>query len=300
MSKFRVVKGGTLLLGAAIVLLLIAITIVVISALGGDDRTPAATQVFSDTSALIPSPYTAENEHTDSIAYAPGDIVSRVLKPASRKRILIYHTHTHEAYRMTYDGEYEALEPWRTDDANYNIVRVGSELAALLEDMGFEVAHDTTDHELDDISASYVRSLETLSTYDGEEYDMYIDMHRDAYTEGAQLTCAYSGIEAAKLMMLIGSGEDFEEKPFFEENYALACRITDSINDLCPGMCRDVMIKTGRYNQHIAPNSVLIEVGSNMNTLDQALAAMPVLAEAIGEALADGADEPRLITVSNE
>lgn len=297
MAKFKVIKGGHLLLTAAFAILVIVLIIVLVSAFSGGDS-PAVSTVFSNTSALIPVPYTTENEHTDSIVSAPGDIVSRVLSASNGKRILIYHTHTHEAYRMAYDGEYEPLEKWRTDDNENNIVRVGDELARLLEAEGFEVVHDITDHELDDLSTAYTRSLETLSTYEGDEYDMYIDLHRDAYTEGAQLTCSYSGNNAAKLMMLIGSGENFEEKPFFEENYELACRLTDEINAICPGMCRDVMVKTGRYNQHIAPNSLIIEVGSNMNTLEQALTSMPVLAVAIEEALNEEKPDAQIITVS--
>ena len=145
-----------------------------------------------------------------------------------------------------------------------------------------------------------MRSLETLSNRQDEEYDLYIDLHRDAYTEGAALTCSYAGQNAAKLMVLIGKGENFAEKPFFSENYELASSLTDAINRQCPGLCRDVMVKTGRYNQHIAPNSLLIEAGSNMNTLDEALAAMPVLADAINAVLLGNNSGMQIITVSNE
>ena len=298
MAKFRVIKGGSILLGAAVVVLIAVLAVVLISVFGGSDEKSGSIQVFSGTSALIPAPYAAENEHTDSIAAVPGDIVSRVLPVSNNKRILIYHTHTHEAYQMASDGEYEALEMWRTDDNEHNIVRVGDELAALLEDAGFEVTHDVTDHELNDLSTAYVRSLETLMTYEDTEYDLYIDLHRDAYVEGTPLTCSYSGKDAANLMVLIGSGENFEEKPYFDENYELACELTDEINAICPGLCRNVMVKTGRYNQHIAPNSLLIEVGSNMNTLSQALAAMPALADAISEVLDEEQSDARVVTVS--
>lgn len=300
MIKFKVIKGGTVLLAAALILLAAAIAVVAISAFGNDDTTPTVSPVFSHSTALIPVPYSGENEHTDSIASAPGEIVSRVLPASNGKKILIYHTHTHEAYSMASEGEYEALEMWRTDDAEHNILRVGEELTSLLEKLGFTVVHDTTDHELDDLSTAYIRSMETLDKRNSEDYDLYIDLHRDAYTAGTELTCSYSGVDAAKLMVLIGKGENFDEKPFFEENYELACRLTDAINTLCPGMGRDVMVKTGRYNQHVAPNALLIEVGNNMNTLEQAIAAMPVLADAINNVLADKQDSMPIITVSHD
>ncbi len=86
-------------------------------------------------------------------------------------------------------------------------------------------------------------------------------------------------------MVLIGNGKgqgsvSFKVKPFYQENMAFAQRLTDAVNHLMPGLCRDVMVKTGRYNQHIGKNAILIEVGHNKNTLQQALNAMPTLADA--------------------
>jgi len=300
MVRFKVIKGGTLLLAAAVIVLAIVVGVIIISMLGGsDDAEPAAVQVFtSSTTALIPTQISGENEHTDGVVSMDSGIVSEVLPMSNGKRILIYHTHTHEAYQPAYDGEYVALERWRTDDNEHNIVRVGDELAALLEKRGFTVVHDTTDHEQDDLSTAYERSLVTLNGRSGEEYDLYIDLHRDAYTEGAQLTCAYAGQASAKLMVLIGKGENFDIKPSFDENYALACELTDEINAICPGLCREVMVKTGRYNQHISPNSLLIEVGNNMNTLDEALSSMPALADAISAVLDDDSTDSGIVTIS--
>ncbi len=300
MVRFRVIKGGTVLLAVAVVVLAVVVGIIIASSLrSGRESEPAAVQVFSDNgSALIPVPIDGENEHTDSVVAIPGEIVSEIIKNANGKSILIYHTHTHEAYSPSYDGEYEALEAWRTGDNEHNIVRVGKELAALLEKRGFEVVHDTTDHELNDLSTAYERSLSTLEDRNNEDYDLYIDLHRDAYTEGAQLTCSYAGNNSAKLMVLVGRGVDFEVKPHFEENYRLACEVTDAVNSICPGMCRDVMVKTGRYNQHISENSLLIEVGNNMNTLDEALKSLPALADAIYHVLNEESDDAGIIAVS--
>lgn len=299
MVRFRVIKGGALLLGAALVILAVVVAVILFSIIdSGNDAEPAAAQVFSESGVLIPVPESGENEHTDEVVLNTDDIFTQVLSASNGKSILIYHTHTHEAYEQAYEGEYAALEKWRTDDNEHNIVRVGDELAALLEKRGFNVVHDTTDHEQDDLSTAYIRSMETLSSRADEEYDLYIDLHRDAYTEGAQLTCSYGGNESAKLMVLIGKGENFDVKPCYEENYALACELTDAINAVCPGLCREVMVKTGRYNQHVSPNSLLIEVGNNMNTLDEALSSMPALADAIYTVLMEDGKSEEIITVS--
>lgn len=301
MMKFRVIKGGTILLGIACIVLAAVIVIIALSVFSERDEAADASNILT-MAAMAPSgglsfdpdmPM-AENEHTDETVSM--DIVSETIPVSNGKRVLIYHTHTHEAYEMDYEGQYVPLENWRTDDNEHNIVRVGDELAELLRARGFDVVHDTTDNEQTELSTAYQRSLVTLSSYENQDFDLYIDLHRDAHTEGAQLTCDYAGSNAARLMVLIGKGENFSEKPFFEENYRLAQELTDAVNMICPGMCRDVLVKTGRYNQHIAPETILIEAGSNMNTLSEVLASMPVLADAINNVYSD---DNGMVTVSS-
>ena len=100
------------------------------------------------------------------------------------------------------------------------------------------------------------------------------------------------GADAARFMVLIGSGDGFAVKPNFQKNYAFACALTDAVNGICPGLCRDVLVKSNRYNQHIGVYSILLEVGNNENTLDEALAGLPALADGIADVLAEdvGAD----------
>ena len=295
MVKFKVVKAADIALAAALVILAAAVVAVLLmtraqktqSTLAAVTPEPAETSLALDT----------ENEHTDPAVVTR--VSSQALPLSNGKRVLIYHTHTHEAYQMTDQEAYTPLENWRTDDSSHNIVRVGDELTAELEKRGFEVVHDDTDFEQDDLSTSYSRSLEALLQRTDEDYDLIIDLHRDAYVEGAQLTCSYAGRKSANLMVLIGKGDSFQEKPHFQENYALACALTEKINGLCPGLGREVMVKTGRYNQHFSDHSLLIEVGSNGNTLEEALSSMPILADAIEEVLC-GQSTPGVVTVSSD
>lgn len=59
--------------------------------------------------------------------------------------------------------------------------------------------------------------------------------------------------------------------------WELAQQITDEMNRLVTGLSRDVKVKTGRFNQHVSTGALLIEVGNNKNTLEEALAACPVI-----------------------
>ena len=295
MVKFKVVKAADIALAAALVILAAAVVALLLMtrAQKAQSTLVTVTPEPGETSLALDT----ENEHTDPAVVTR--VSSQALPLSNGKRVLIYHTHTHEAYQMTDQEAYTPLENWRTDDRSHNIVRVGDELTAELEKRGFEVVHDDTDFEQDDLSTSYSRSLEALLQRADEDYDLIIDLHRDAYVEGAQLTCSYAGRKSANLMVLIGKGDSFQEKPHFQENYALACALTEKINGLCPGLGREVMVKTGRYNQHFSDHSLLIEVGSNGNTLEEALSSMPILADAIEEVLC-GQSTPGVVTVSSD
>ena len=295
MVKFKVVKAADIALAAALVILAAAVVALLLMtrAQKAQPTLVTVTPEPGETSLALDT----ENEHTDPAVVTR--VSSQALPLSNGRRVLIYHTHTHEAYQMTDQEAYTPLENWRTDDRSHNIVRVGDELTAELEKRGFEVVHDDTDFEQDDLSTSYSRSLEALLQRADEDYDLIIDLHRDAYIEGAQLTCSYAGRKSANLMVLIGKGDSFQEKPHFQENYALACALTEKINGLCPGLGREVMVKTGRYNQHFSDHSLLIEVGSNGNTLEEALSSMPILADAIEEVLC-GQSTPGVVTVSSD
>lgn len=203
--------------------------------------------------------------------------------------ILIYHTHTTEAYTQTETDRYKENGKWRTSDPSKNIVAVGEVLKEILErDYGFTVIHDTTDHEPPKLATAYERSVATMARYH-EAYPsivLFIDLHRDAYNTDTA-PCDYltiNGIETARLMLVVGKGEKYAEKPYYDSNIAFAQRITEHLNTIDEKLCRPVRVKTGRYNQHIAPNCILVEVGHNANTLSQAKAAMPFLAESIAYA----------------
>ncbi|MBR5230667.1 MAG: stage II sporulation protein P [Clostridia bacterium] len=210
-------------------------------------------------------------------------------------RVLIYHTHTYEAFTATEAYPYTATEKWRTGNPQRNVVALGAYLSELLTQAGMSVTHDTAAYEPPTLSSAYERSLKMLEkrSSDGEVYDLYIDLHRDAYSEGnGPNTVENGGEEIARLMFLIGkgtgqTGAGYDVKPDYESNLTIAQLLTNRLNMQVDNLCRPVKVKTGRYNQHIAPRCVLIEVGNNHNTLEEALCAMPYLANAICS-LSDG------------
>lgn len=207
------------------------------------------------------------------------------------KKILIYHTHTYEAYEQTEADKYQQIEKWRTSDNEYNVVAVGKALAASLTALGMDVEHDTTAFEPPTLEDAYERSLAMLETRidAGERYDLYIDLHRDAIasTSTIRRTVNIGGVETARFMVLVGKGTTggYAEKPDWEKNFTIAQRITENLNAQCESLARDVKVKTGRFNQHVADCCILIECGMNSNTLDEVLAGIPYLAQSIADAM---------------
>lgn len=200
--------------------------------------------------------------------------------------ILIYHTHTTEAYFKSSEDEYVSSSLWRTRDAKHSVVAVGEELKSILESLyGFNVIHDVTDHEPPKLATAYDRSLETMSNYKRKypSIVLFIDLHRDAYSE-TDKPCDFAtinGEECARLMLVVGKGEQYDEKPYFDVNLSIAEKITNHLNTIEPSLARKIRIKSGRYNQHVSPNCILVEVGHNANTLEQAKNSMRYLAESI-------------------
>lgn len=304
MVRFKVIKGSHLLLGAAVILLIAVIAVILLQ--GGMNEANE-----NDASAIVT---TVDHEIASEGAKAISAFASNTLKPNSlrieiipdttvlpeedKPRILIYHTHTHEAYEQNSKEPYEAIESWRTLDEKFSVVRVGSALADVLTGLGCTVVHDVTDHEQDSLSSAYERSAQTLEKYaaDGELFDLYIDLHRDAYVDGLDLHTEHEGAQYAQLMLLVGRGDAYEgiQKPDYEKNLAFAQRLTSELNTIIPGICRNVTVKQGRYNQHFQGQGILVEVGHNLNSLEQALASVPCLGRALVSVIEKYGENQRL------
>lgn len=287
MVRFCVWKKAqvvAVLLGSSLLLMLFtALTALLL--LPEDAFRQAAAAAFADSELTYA--VTAEVPPEDKTLRV--EVLRATPPPIETKRVLIYHTHTWEAFRQVEGNLYQETEKWRSKDDTVNMVAVGKALSANLEALGCTVVQDTTVFEPPDLSTAYQRSLSMLKARQaaGEHYDLYIDLHRDAVSAASTLkrTVQIGGEEVARFMVLVGKGQAYEEKPDWEANYALAEKITQSMNRQVEGICRNVKIKTGRFNQHIAPHCVLIECGVNDNTLEQVLRGIPYLAQAIMEAL---------------
>jgi len=282
MVRFKVIRGSHLMLTlSALILAAVVAFILLQSSAAVEDSSRYSRNEAKAISAFASNPSEDASVQIEIIAD------KQETHPfANTQSILIYHTHTHEAYEQTETSSYEALEAWRTEDEQHSVVRIGAALEDELSKLGYFVVHDRTDHEKDNMDLAYVRSLETLEAY-SLDFDLVIDIHRDAYVEGLPRCLEADGERYAQIMLLVGNGDSYQgaERPDYEKNLSFAQQLTRTLNQMQEGIARNVTIKKGRYNQHIGKNSVLIEVGHNQNTLDEALASVPILAKSIAKIL---------------
>lgn len=212
-------------------------------------------------------------------------------------KVLIVHTHGSEAYTMPPGEEYEASGDCRTTDCHYNVVRVGDEIARTLEEAGIQVLHDGTLHDYPEYSGAYGRSLEAAEQAMAEypTISLVLDVHRDAISDADgspyKVVSGIAGVNAAQMSFIIGTDGGGLEHPGWKENLKLAAALQQRLLDRYPTLMRPISVRNSRYNQHLSPGALLVEMGAAGNSLDEALLSARLLGEAIAETfLEDGPD----------
>lgn len=203
--------------------------------------------------------------------------------------VLIVHTHTSEAYAMEAGWEYNETETARTQDTEYSVVRVGRVVAEELERRGISVIHDTTFNDYPSYNGAYNSTLAKIQQWVAEypSIQMVIDIHRDAgaNADGTPVRHAVTldGVETAQLMLVVGTDQGGLSHPGWQDNLSWALKLQAVLERQWPGLCRDLDLRTERFNQHMTPGSLLIEVGSSGNTLKEALEAARLLANGLAD-----------------
>lgn len=199
--------------------------------------------------------------------------------------VLIVHTHTSEAYTPEPGWEYEPSDEYRTRDPAHSVVRVGEALAEELRRLGVGVIHDRTVCDDPDYDSAYDRSCDEIAAQLAAHPSLQIvlDLHRDAVPGGTADTVRLGGEDCARLMLVVGTDAGGLEHPNWQENLSFALKLQALLNRSSPGMCRDISLRSARFNQHFTPCSVLVEMGTADNTLAQTLPTARRLAGALRE-----------------
>lgn len=211
---------------------------------------------------------------------------------AELPQILIIHTHSSEAYSPAGLDQYVASGTSRTLDPEYSVIRVGDELEKIFEGCGLNVIHDREIYDYPSYTGSYTRSGEAVEAY-LQQYPtikIVIDLHRDALgTDDViyKVVADETGSCASQIMLLVGTDDSGLEHPEWQQNLRLALYLQNAVTSQYPTLMRPVQLVSARYNQHLCTGSMILEVGSSGNTLQEALAAIRLFGKAAGPALAE-------------
>ncbi len=199
-------------------------------------------------------------------------------------QILIYHTHSQEAYSDS-----------RENEVADTVVGVGRFLKQILEDRyGYNVIHDTTTYDIVDgkldRNKAYNKALEgiTKTLEENPSIEVVIDLHRDGTTKRSTII---DGEETAQIMLFNGLSRNengpivYLDNPNLQDNLAFSLQLQLKGIDLYPGLFYKNYLKCWRYNLHVRPKSILMELGTNRNTLQSAKNAMEPFAEVLNSVL---------------
>ena len=203
--------------------------------------------------------------------------------------VLIVHTHGTECYSdSTPQGDV------RTTDKNTNVVRVGKELSDILNLYGIPTIHSETMHD----EISYITSYQSSRKEIAQMLELYpsikyvIDLHRDAVPDenGSRVKplATINGEECAQIMLVMGTNAGGGNHPYFKDNLTVAAHLQKNLNELYPGLARPINVRSAIFNQNLAKGSLLLEVGSDANTLDEALAAVRIFARGFAQTVIKG------------
>ncbi|WP_102400142.1 stage II sporulation protein P [Haloimpatiens massiliensis] len=196
----------------------------------------------------------------------------------NKPEVLIYHTHTHESYKPGNPS---------SEDQKVNVCSVGDVLAnELMQNYGICVIHDKTIHDTI-YPKCYQKSGETLDRYLKKygNFKLIIDMHRDSASDKRLVSTKLNGEEVARFMFVIE-----KSNPLVKSNLALTNKLVSISDKLYPNLLRKQKIYyynrgMRHFNQNKSKNSILIEMGSYVNTTDEAKKTAKYIARILAEHL---------------
>lgn len=208
-------------------------------------------------------------------------------------KVLITHTHATESYAPEGASVYDITASDRSDNRDKNVVAVGRRMKAVLEEYGIETIHDEVLHDAPSFNGSYAHSLKTVEEY-MEKYpsiQIVFDIHRDSivYDDNtkAKTVTEINGNQAAQLMFVVGTDENGLDNPNWRSNMKAALHFQTAITKKYPKLMRHINLRKERFNGHTSNASMIIEVGTSGNSLNEALFSIELAAECIADYLND-------------
>lgn len=200
-----------------------------------------------------------------------------VSKEGEEPKILIYHTHSQEAFADSVPG-----------DKSTTIVGVGERLTQILTDTyGYKVLHHTGEYDVKVRDDAYAQSLPAIEKLLAENpsIEVVIDLHRDQMPEGTKLLMDLDGRPTARFMFFNGMSRtrktgniSYLYNENLQDNLRFSFQMQLTAAKYYPGLTRKIYLKSYRYNMHLKPKTLLVELGAQNNTVEEAMNACDPLA----------------------
>lgn len=206
----------------------------------------------------------------------------KIRKDGSKPKILIYHTHSQEAFKDSKAG-----------DKKTSIVGMGDILTKELNDtyriptMHHEGVYDLIGGKMDRSRAyqlAEVKVRKILKKYPSIE--VVIDLHRDGVGNNTHLVTSIDGKKTGQIMFFNGLSRTkkngdiaYLKNPYIQDNLAFSMQMQLAAAKKYPGFTRRIYLKSYRYNMHLMPKYLLIEAGAQTNTVKEMQRSMKVLAD---------------------
>lgn len=184
-------------------------------------------------------------------------------------QILIYHTHSRETFADSVPG-----------DRSQTVVGVGDRLTEILtEQYGYGVLHHTEEYDTVRDQA-YAKSLPAIEQIleENPSIQVVIDLHRDAGIDGVKRAIELDGRPTATFMLFNGlsrsrkTGDiEYLYNPYLDDNLAFSFQMQVKAGEYYPGLTRKIYLKAYRYNMHLMPKTLLIELGDSNNTVEEVM-----------------------------
>ncbi|MCM1106413.1 MAG: stage II sporulation protein P [Blautia sp.] len=202
---------------------------------------------------------------------------------AKGPQILIYHTHSQEGYKDSVAG-----------DSSTTVVGLGDRLTELLTAKGYRVLHDKGTYDLPKRDRAYSAAAPYIEQIleDNPGIEVVIDLHRDGVGETVHLVTEQNGKKTAQIMFFNGLSHTtavgdiaYLKNPYIKDNLAFSLQMQLAAAEYYPDYSRCIYLKGYRYNMHFVPKSLLVEVGAQTNTVEEAMNAMDPLADILDKVL---------------
>lgn len=212
-------------------------------------------------------------------------------KDSPDPQVLVMHTHATEDYRLSAGLWFTPGDGARSTDRSINMCAVGRVVADTLNAAGIHTLHDETLNDYPSYTGSYANSRAVVQQYLARypSIKVVLDVHRDAVQRDSTLVkpiTQINGKKAAQMMIIAGCDDGTMEMPNWGKNLRFAAGIQDAIESRWQGLTRPIFFCYRKYNQDLTTGSLLLELGSHGNTLEQVLTTAQLAGDAIGNYLA--------------